>query len=291
MTNPPFYDIIVPISNGNPIGGQTMYQVVKHDGNIVTFDISKIIAAITKAYEAQEAQRSEVELSNYHEYVQIMAEFEWPAFLEYDPKFHRQIIDCMNNTDVDAFHHLIEQHFGVPFISELEEKCLSSPILTKSRQAPLEEAFTLYRTGHYFGAVAILMTQLEGILGDIEKFLKREGFHPNPKNEDLLSTRYKTSSTSEKGRMIKIILEAMDLDDVVGEYSYLIGYIRFKVLGGTLSQSEQGVHANRHLICHGKQTAFGTKEHALKIFLCLDSLMKVANVILERHDGPQLISA
>ena len=118
-----------------------MYQVCKHDVPIL--DISKIVAAITKVYEAQETLRSEVELSNYHEYVQIMAEFEWPAFLEYDPIFHRQIIDCMNNTDVDAFHHLIEQHFGVPFISELEEKCLSSPILTKARQAPLEEAFTI----------------------------------------------------------------------------------------------------------------------------------------------------
>lgn len=57
-----------------------MYQVVKRDGKIADFDLSKIVAAITKAYEVEEAQRSEAELSNYHEYVQIMAEFDWPAF-------------------------------------------------------------------------------------------------------------------------------------------------------------------------------------------------------------------
>lgn len=268
-----------------------MYQVAKRDGKIADFDLSKITAAITKAYEAEEAHRLEAELSNYHEYVQIMAEFDWPAFLEYDPKFHLQIIECMRNADVDTFHQLIEHHFGVAFISELEAKCLSSPILSKARQAPLEEAFSLYRTGHYFGSVAILITQLEGVLNDIEVFLKREGFRPNPKNEELLKTRYKTSLKNEKGRMIKIILEAMDLDDAVGEYSYLIGYFRAKVLGGGLPESELDVHANRNLICHGEQMSFGTKEQALKMLLCLDSLMKDADVILERHEEGRLISA
>ena len=33
-----------------------MYQVVKRDGKIVEFDLSKISAAITKAFEAQNRQ-------------------------------------------------------------------------------------------------------------------------------------------------------------------------------------------------------------------------------------------
>ena len=61
-----------------------MYQVVKRDGTIADFNISKISLAIQKAFEATAADScfewsTEEERENYRTFVRIMAELDWPA--------------------------------------------------------------------------------------------------------------------------------------------------------------------------------------------------------------------
>ena len=49
--------------------------------------------------------------------------------------------------------------------------------------------------------------------------------------------------------------------------------------GATKEEMEK--HVNRHLLCHGAQLNYGTKEHALKVILCIDALATVAAVIAD----------
>jgi hypothetical protein len=48
-----------------------------------------------------------------------------------------------------------------------------------------------------------------------------------------------------------------------------------------MPKEETQKHTNRHLLCHGAQLNYGTKEHALKIILCIDALMWVGEVIAD----------
>ena len=147
------------------------------------------------------------------------------------------------------------------------------------RLPAIREAFLLYQLGYYYGAVAILVTQVEGLLSDIDEYITRAGRVYDERSLHLVATRYKVSNKKEKGLVIKTLLEAKGIDGVAGEYDYLIGYLRMKFLGNKLSEEELAEHANRHAICHGEQCNYGSKEQALKTILCVDALEYVATVI------------
>lgn len=261
-----------------------MYQVVKRDGAIADFSISKISLAIQKAFEATAADSyfewsTEEERENYQTFVRIMAELDWPAYLEYDPDLHSEIISCVEDEDAEGITDALYSHFGALFLKELEERFEESEVIRAERLPAIREALLLYQLGYYYGAVAILITQMEGILSDIDEYIIRTGRAYDEKNLRLIDTRYKVSNRNEKGLVVKTLLEAKDVDGVAGEYDYLIGYLRMKVLGNNLSEEDLSEHANRHAICHGKQCNYGSKEHALKTILCIAALEYAADVI------------
>lgn len=262
-----------------------MYQVVKRDGMIADFDISKISLAIQRAFDTTAADSyfgwsTEEERENYRTYVRIMAELDWPAFLEYDPDLHSEIISCVEDGDAEGITDALYHHFGALFLKELEGRFEESEVIRSERLPAIRQAFLLYQLGYYYGAVAILITQMEGILSDINEYITHTGRAYDEKNLRLLDTRYGgVKGWSEKGLAIKALLEAKDADGVAGEYDYLIGYLKAKTLDGTPSEEDLAEHANRHKICHGKQCNYGSKEHALKTILCIAALEYAADVI------------
>ena len=63
-----------------------MYQVVKRDGKIADFDLSKIRVAITKAFEAthKEYNADIIDLL-YHAWIPSPDPRQWPEYLRQDP--------------------------------------------------------------------------------------------------------------------------------------------------------------------------------------------------------------
>lgn len=266
-----------------------MYKIIKKDNGIVEFDISKIILALTSALEKEDSsffneQKAEVERENYRKYVRVMAELDWPAFLERSPRFHREIISCVEAADMDEITAALYTHFGNRFLSELELRLRQSAVIHPKRLPALLEAILLYQRKHYYGAVAVLIPQIEGILSDIGAHLSALGYAYDEKTLDLLTTRYHVPSTSksEKAAAIKAALEANDVDGVANEYGYLIGYLRTIVLKGELSEDGLAENPNRHAICHGRQSNYGTKTHALKVILCIDALEHISSVLTKQ---------
>ena len=99
----------------------------------------------------------------------------------------------------------------------------------------------------------------------------------------MLSTRYRVSKKSEKGKTIATLLEGKDKNDEQGEYLYLIGYFRNKIFSNKLEVGDLTTQVNRHMIFHGEQLTFGTKEQALKLILCIDSLCWIAEVLYNKE--------
>ena len=88
-----------------------MYQVVKRDGKVLEFDLSKISAAITKAFEAQEKQ------------------------------YHPSIIDLLSLKVTADFEPKIKE--GLIQVEDIQDSVES--VLVQAGYADIAKAYILYR--------------------------------------------------------------------------------------------------------------------------------------------------
>ena len=71
------------------------------------FNTQKLAAAIRISYEAINRKRED---ENYHRFIRIMAELDWPAFLEYDPWLHERVIEHYEEDNIDEIHQKQTYH-------------------------------------------------------------------------------------------------------------------------------------------------------------------------------------
>ena len=90
-------------------------------------------------------------------------------------------------------------------------------------------------------------------------------------------------ASSEKGRILKAVLEGKDINDEQGEYDCLTNYLRFKIFENRMSDEDTAHHVSRHLFSHGIQVNYGTRNHALRVIMCLDALVWITQVIAEEY--------
>lgn len=249
----------------------------------VEFDMEKVIEAVTRVVSERAFDISKLEKKNYYDYIRIMAEIEWPAFLDGDFDFREQIVELYDKGLFEEIEEAIYSHYDAIYIKDLQDQLEASSVIKEGRIPILKEAFLLYHLGYFYGSVTLMMSQIIGMVKDIEDHLIQTGSAYKPQNEELLSTRYRVSKKSEKGKTIATLLEGKDKNDEQGEYLYLIGYFRNKIFSNKLEVGDLTTQVNRHMIFHGEQLTFGTKEQALKLILCIDSLCWIAEVLYNKE--------
>lgn len=210
-----------------------------------------------------------------------MAELDWPAYINGDPDFHEEIINSYETEGIPGVESAIYDYYGALYLKGLEDELAASKVIKQERLPLFHEALLLYQLGYYHGAVAILITQLIGITADIEKFLKENDASYNQKTIELMKKRYRLAHTNDTYRVMTAVVEGMTIDDEQNEYGFLLGYLRFKIFHNHMPKAETEKHVNRNMLCHGSQLNYGTKEHALKVILCVDALAWIAEVISE----------
>lgn len=264
-------------------------QIIKHYGKSAAFDIEKICAAIMAAQANDEfyEEYSEQEKKNYHRYIRIMADLDWPAYINDDPAFHEFVIDQYDEYGEAGVITAIYDYYGALYLKDLENQIAASNVINHERLPLFHEAFLLYQLGYYYGTVSILISQIIGITTDIERYLKAHNSTYDPVTLKAIHDKYRFEKVSDTSRVMTAVLESKEIDDEEGEYGYLMGYLRFKILGNKIPKMERKEllekHPNRNLIFHGVQLNYGTKEHAMKTILCIDALALVAEVIAEDY--------
>ena len=253
--------------------------IIRRDGCVMNFDRSKIFEAIEKAWLSSCELSTKEELENYRNYLRVMAELDWPAFFEYEPYFHKTILQCVNDHDMDRLLLVLYERFDSQYLRDLERRLYASPVIGDQRRQPICEAFRLYRHKYYFGAGAIFVDQMEGIIKDISEYVSRYKVGYSERTLALVESRYKVKARSEKGQVIMALLEARESSRILGEFDYMIGYFRMKFFKNDMTPEELEENANRHGVNHGNQCNYGTREHALRLILCLDALGYVAEIL------------
>lgn len=261
------------------------YTVIDRHGREVGFDIELIERAIVRILQSMSSnnQHADNDLENYHAFIRLLAELDWPAYLNEDRLFHQLVLDAYEAKGVEGVEAEIYNYYDPLYLKTLEDHLANSNVINQERIPLFHEAFLLYQLGYYYGTVAILITQIVGITADIEKFLKKHSAAYNPETLRLIHSRYGFDKQTDTSRVMTAVLEGKSLDDAQGEYNYLLGYLRCKVFRSNIPKSQRkeefSKHPNRHYLCHGVQLTYGTREHALKSILCIDSLTWVAQAI------------
>ena len=258
-----------------------IFNVMHRNGSTIAFDIEKIVAAVEKAWQSSSHNEfyTQEEHQNYHRYVRILAELEWPAYINGDTAFHTLIIDRYETDGEKGVKEEIYRYYGALYLKDLEEQLSASSVINRERLPLFHEALLLYQLGYYYGSVAILTPQIVGITAYIEKHLKMNNTSYDPETLRLIKKRYGFDHTNDTSRVMTAVLEGKSLDDDQNEYGFLLGYLRFKTFHTHIPEKEMERHVNRNMLCHGAQLNYGTKEHALKTILCIDALAWVAEII------------
>jgi len=254
-------------------------KLVMNRGNELVFDIDKIARILCAGIHPINVTMSEKERQTYHFYIRIMAELGWPAYNDGDLDFHKHIVNLVETEQYEKVEEAIYDHYDTVYIKELQELLEDAPLINGERLPILKEAFTLYSLGYYYGSVTLLTSQIGGIAKDIERELMKKGICFDSDNEKLLDSRYRVSKSSEKANVIIALLESSKFNDEEREYSYSIGYFRSIFFNEKLKGDDLLHHTSRHMVFHGDQLTFGTKEQALKLILCIDILYCVADVL------------
>ena len=244
-------------------------KLVMNRGNELVFDIDKIAKILCAGIHPINVTMSEKERQTYHFYIRIMAELGWPAYNDGDVDFHKHIVDLVETEEYEKVEDAIYNHYDAVYIKEFQEFLEDAPLINSERLPILREAFTLYSLGYYYGSVTLLISQIGGIAKDIERELLNKGVCFDSDNEKLLDSRYRVSRPSEKAKVIIALLESSKFNDEEGEHSYSIGYFRSIVFNEKLKGDDLLHHTSRHMVFHGDQLTFGTKEQALKLILCI----------------------
>ena len=256
-------------------------SIIKRDGHVIDYDYSKIADAILRAcmssYEYDILDEDELE--NYRKYQQVMAELDWPAFFEYDPFFHKTILRCVEDNDMEQLLLALHERFNARYLRELEQRLYASPVIADQRMPPIHEAFYLYRHKRYYGAGSILVDQMEGVIKDISEYVSTRTSGYSKQTLALVKSRYDVKLWSEKGQVITALLEARESSQILWEFDYMIGYFRMKFFKDKITPEELEENANRHGVNHGNQCNYGTQDHALRLILCLDALVYVAEIL------------
>lgn len=252
--------------------------VIKRDGRVVDYDRSVIAQAVEVICRAMH-ETTDDELENYRKYQQVMAELDWPAFFEYDPTFHRMILQCVEDCDMDQLLLALHERFNARYLRELEQRLYASSVIADQRLPPIHEAFYLYRHKRYYGAGSILVDQMEGVIKDISEYVSTRTSGYSKQTLALVKSRYDVKLWSEKGQVITALLEARESSQILWEFDYMIGYFRMKFFKDKITPEELEENANRHGVNHGNQCNYGTQDHALRLILCLDALVYVAEIL------------
>lgn len=206
-------------------------------------------------------------------------ELDWPAYINGDTVFYQTVIELYEETESPGVESAIYDFYGTLYLKDLEDQLTASNVIKQKRLPLFHEALLLYQLGYYYGDVAILITQIIGITADIENYLKQSNASYDPKTFELIKKRYGFDHKNDTSKVMTAVVEGMLINHDEYEYGFMLGYLHVKIFHNHMHKDETEKHVNRNIVCHSTELNYGTKQHALKVILCIDALAWVSEVI------------
>lgn len=235
-----------------------------------------------------------IKTSKYLTMIKLLEDTGWPFYLYVNSDDYKNFEKIVAQSDLEIKKAMVEKviyfRCNNNFISSVLEEWNENIIINEERKKLLSEAIICYRQELYAACVALLSCQLDGIITDLYNYAKKEGFIFD---EDFFCKMYKSlhptdnapnkkiASKMNKGvEKYKLISLCSSVDEFGLVWSIIMNYL-IKVIYTSDDSFNASVQPCRNKICHGIQTNYNTKEHALKSILVIDLIMSFSNYFIE----------
>lgn len=224
-------------------------------------------------------------------FMEIADEIGFPIYLEANSILRSKLIDSYrennNSCNVDKMKQIIMDYYDDDYIDGVLENINNVCIFNNARIALLSEGVGAYKQGYYGCAGSLFATQLSGMIRDL--YDKSNGvldlsFSEKQEIKEVFKLE-NCKNDSEKVMLAQIISIQ---DGGIFTWYRVIDYFLGTTYGsGKRYMSKQ---PKRHMICHGIQTNYNTKEMNLKLILCMDIITELAWKIKEQDENSNVVA-
>ncbi len=209
-------------------------------------------------------------------FLKIADEMGFPIYMEIDTTLKDRLIlsykKNKNQCNKKEMCEIILDYYNDEYIDYILNGIKNVQVFNSERVTLIEEGIEAYQFGFYGSAASLFATQLSGMISDVYKELSTFHRLSNKEKQDLIiSFNQNCKPNSEKGMLLQIVVSQSQ--------GFIIWHKVLKhFLKIVYSSNEYDIDSQpqRHMICHGKQTNYNTKEMNLKLILCMDIITKIA---------------
>ncbi len=210
-------------------------------------------------------------------FMEIADEIGFPIYLEVSSELKERLLKSYHeNNDScnkEEMIQIILDYYNDDYVDNIIQNIVNVGTFNSNRTKLISEGLEGYKQGLYGCSASLFATQLSGMIRDlyteickIHKFTNRE--------KENLKEIFKLENCGKKSEkfMLTQIISVQDGGALLWYKS--IEYF----LGVTYSSRENNMleQPKRHMICHGIQTNYNTKEMNLKLIMCMDIISELA---------------
>lgn len=207
-------------------------------------------------------------------FTEIADEIGYPMYMEVDTELADRLI-CLyrkndNQCNKEEMQMIVGEYYKDEYIECILNGIKNVHVFNPDRVKLIEEGIRAYQMGLYGSSASLFATQLSGMIRDVYKEMNTfYKFSKKEKQEIISEFNQNCQPDSEKGMLLQII----------GLQPYT--FVWLKVLQHFLNiiystKENMKESPQRHMICHGKQTNYNTREMNLKLILCMDIISELA---------------
>ena len=206
-------------------------------------------------------------------FMEIADEIGYPIYMEVDTELAKRLIDSYrenhNRCDKKEMQMIVLDYHKEEYVEAVLYGIKNVHVFKPERVRLIEEGIKAYQLELYAPSASLFVNQLSGMIRDVYKEMNTFHKFSKKEQEEIISEfNQGCKSDSEKSELLQIICcQSCNLVWVKVAQHFL---------NITFSTKENMKHPQRHMICHGKQTNYNTKEMNLKLILCLDIILELA---------------
>ena len=218
-----------------------------------------------------------IEMQDRILFLKIAEEIGYPVYLECGTELQDILIeiyiDNNNRCDKKRMQQAVIDYYNEDYLNCICNEITNVNIFNAERIGLLRQGIGVYQEGHCAAANALFITQMGGMVRDIyNKLSEIHKFTRKERNEvKRIFKLEECQDNSEKVMLAEVISEQEG--GIMVWYQVAKFFLKYVYSSGKRNMNE---YPKRHMICHGIQTNFNTKEMSLKIILCLDILAELA---------------
>lgn len=209
-------------------------------------------------------------------FVKIANEIGFPVYLEMGSELKSLLLASYraNNNQCNGkeMQQIILDYYNDDYIDAILHSIENVNIFRSDRVLLVREGIEVYQEGHYGASGSLFSTQMSGMIRDI--FDELNTIYPytqTEKKELMVAFDQHCKPDSEKGMLLQIVCRQ---DGGILVWNRITEYFLDVIYSS--GEKYMDTQPKRHMICHGIQTNYNTKEMSLKQIICLDILAELA---------------